>query len=1017
MVTPQVVKRFRSANTRGRFISEGSGKIRLRADLFKPGNEQQLAKTLAHEIGHLADWLPDRVLKRGNMLGHLQTLSRFLMGEYTDVDGITIKNKEVRAELLALSTKWRTWDPATASESFTKYRKSAAELYADAISALLNNPGYVQNEAPIFFDQFFKELDKKPEVKKAFFEMWAMMAGTREELIARRDANVETMFGLGNIKSLDLLKLKRNARKLDFTDAYYHTSRVASDVISGLRTRGWEKHDPFQRRLREDVSAARKQAGTRWYGRGGPLWGQSPMTIASEENPFFALSERSYRLAGQVKAWLQQTIQPIVSSLEAHQLTWVDFGKVLFYERIISGDRDKIANPKGLSPASAQEQLNALMKTWTGEQQVVMRRAVDKFRNAVKHVARDAYDAGLYTEETWKKINANQAYATFHSLDHIEDPISSRIHHQTGMLGDIRNPGDATILKVVVTLRAIEHQRVKVMGFNYLQQFRPTEIRNAKIVQNRPVDPPKSERDKLRLVTYFDKGRLRGKYVDHYIADSLENMTVLQNDAGDPHRECDEHAAQGRAHVLQPWLPALQPATGLDPVPQGDAAIQGRWESALGRHHAAARILAVLAGAPLAVIRTYGLASPESSAMRKLYRWAMGRPVSSPTADETKAWYDLLEAEKAGIISTNFTEHLERELEPDMLSNILSAEGVHLRKQTTTLPTPLTTKGTAKYAWNKSVIATRDFLRNTSEFIETLPKAAGMYEFKGAGEISDIPADVRQFIRTKVGSPDFLAGGTWKPITNNALLFSNAIMQSWRADWDLATNPTTRGGYLYKTIQTNILPKMYVAAALMAAAGAAGDDDDDDSDFTKMLKGRFASVPWLVWAGRILRKVPSYILQNYVVLPLGTDADGNAVVIRLPQDDSGRVLTGILWSSSRKREAPGWRLRIRSTTPGASSRVRRPISPRESPSSSTPRAETRTTISGGGPSSRMPSRMRARPRTPPGSRCGSSSAGSSNNWAAGSCGSSTLATSVRSRRPPARSFSMRPSSRISSGVS
>jgi hypothetical protein len=52
----------------------------------------------------------------------------------------------------------------------------------------------------------------------------------------------------------------------------------------------------------------------------------------------------------------------------------------------------------------------------------------------------------------------------------------------------------------------------------------------------------------------------------------------------------------------------------------------------------------------------------------------------------------------------------------------------------------------------------------------------------------------------------------------------------------------------------------------------------------------------LVEAGRVLRKVPSYILQDYIVLPFGLDAEGNAVVARVPQDDSGRVAAGILWS-------------------------------------------------------------------------------------------------------------------------
>jgi hypothetical protein len=115
--------------------------------------------------------------------------------------------------------------------------------------------------------------------------------------------------------------------------------------------------------------------------------------------------------------------------------------------------------------------------------------------------------------------------------------------------------------------------------------------------------------------------------------------------------------------------------------------------------------------------------------MRKVYRGIMGRPTSSPTGPETEAWYDLLQAEKAGIISTNFTEHLERELEPDMLSNILSAEGVHLTSQKPTLSKfaggPVTAKTTAKFAYQKSLLALRDTLRNTSEFIETSPRPPG----------------------------------------------------------------------------------------------------------------------------------------------------------------------------------------------------------------------------------------------------------------------------------------------------
>ena len=80
-------------------------------------------------------------------------------------------------------------------------------------------------------------------------------------------------------------------------------------------------------------------------------------------------------------------------------------------------------------------------------------------------------------------------------------------------------------------MRATEHQRVKVKAFAYLEQHHPGDIKNAKEVNRRPLEPPAQLREQLRLVTYFEKGHLKGKYVDPYIANSLENNTNGQNHA------------------------------------------------------------------------------------------------------------------------------------------------------------------------------------------------------------------------------------------------------------------------------------------------------------------------------------------------------------------------------------------------------------------------------------------------------------------------------------------------------
>src|SRR3989304_625880 len=67
-------------------------------------------------------------------------------------------------------------------------------------------------------------------------------------------------------------------------------------------------------------------------------------------------------------------------------------------------------------------------------------------------------------------MQANPAYVSFQVLDHMEDGVTSRVHRQIGTLKDIANVADASILKTLVTLRAIEHQKVKRATFTFLKQ-------------------------------------------------------------------------------------------------------------------------------------------------------------------------------------------------------------------------------------------------------------------------------------------------------------------------------------------------------------------------------------------------------------------------------------------------------------------------------------------------------------------------------------------------------------------
>ena len=79
---PVISKRM-GANTRGLFLP-GEGVIRLRPEIFK--DPKLASQVLAHEMGHLIDWLPDKTMARGNILGRLYSLRKHMKEAYGDLE-------------------------------------------------------------------------------------------------------------------------------------------------------------------------------------------------------------------------------------------------------------------------------------------------------------------------------------------------------------------------------------------------------------------------------------------------------------------------------------------------------------------------------------------------------------------------------------------------------------------------------------------------------------------------------------------------------------------------------------------------------------------------------------------------------------------------------------------------------------------------------------------------------------------------------------------------------------------
>lgn len=853
--------------TLGYFRPDGNGKIALQDFLFKQENLSQASKTLAHEIGHLIDYLPDQNLKRGNLLGRLASLRGFMQSTFSFEEGKGLDTKarnelrngarrevaektekkqkdfsladkrevkrlyqkkvndiiqsggyirdaKVKKELLLVSRWWKPYDPKTAPEAFKSYRESSVELYADAISVLFNAPKRLQDLAPTFYNSFFEGLDAKPDVRDAYFEVQSLLSGDKEALTRRRREGVKKMFKEGDYKAIDLHNrrvMEKENRRKQYWSHFKHT------VI--------DKNFQIIDRVKKAQSEGK--------------------TINPDENPVYFLEERNY-IGGKIKGTFERTFNTIYSTLNENEITWDDFGETLFYARIAAGDRSDVANPRGITPEVAKELLNDVANAYTPEQRAILTDQVVKFQEAVRAINEEAFNAGLYSPELYEQMKANPAYVTFQVLDHLEEGMTSRIYKSLGTLKDITNPADATMLKVITTIRATERNMATKTTVNFLKENFSDEIVEAKYSKSKKGRfPMPSKKPNQELVTFFEGGKIKGYYVDPYIAETINNQSVGQN---------------------APIVPII-------------------------------RFMNTTLFRPLFISFNLGFQSfnlirdfvrfykntPDMSFLRAIKRYgeagriarvrAFGLPKNASQKD-VDAYNMLIKLEEEKVLSTTFNDIISGRSDVDkQVEKILADTGIkEFQPKPRIERVPKFAKPAVKLLDKAGILDVTSnmlgFIENLGNLIETLPKAAGVFELSKDGDLS---IEDKSFIRRKLGSPDFLAGGTYKPITNEIFLFSNAIIQGIRADVEVATDPKTRSGFWWKTAKITLLPKILMYGVLLGAFGEG---------LKKLMEG-----------------ASEYDRTNYTIIPLGTDTNGKPVYFRLPVDETSRFIGGMFWKA------------------------------------------------------------------------------------------------------------------------
>lgn len=799
------------------------GKIILTPELFQKGNEQHLAITLAHEIGHLIDYLPNQTLKRGNLFGRLNSLHNYMKETF---GALTIKNKDIKAELFKVTQHLHPFDPAEVPPAYLKYRNSSKELYAEAISLLLNSPGTMEKMSPKFTKLFFKNLDTKPEVKKHYFDLQEILNGKPEEILARRKGDIRSMFAKG-----EALRTKMKNEK-DLAKVNY-----------------WER----LRQLIDDVNypivSKRQKADSK-----GEF-------LPSEKSPEYELEERSL-VDNDNFLMISKIDENILKPLKDLGMTESDLGEYLFLKRIegrpelpfaadigvgkefrtldpvemeelrkrlfdVTG-RKQIANPLGFAPGTASRQLNFLRESLGNEKFLQLEKVAREFHEVIYGIIEEAVEVGSYNRQLFEeKIRPNKEfYAAFGVLNYLQDYVPATVKMQKGTMKEIENPFVTTLLKMVSLNRLNAKQRAVNSLRDWLKSDFSDEIVPAKKNKFKQFIKPSSASGKS-LIHVLEDGKLEAYEVDKYIARSVENTKngdvmlvghMINRIFGNPlFKNLYITYNPGFAFAFNPMRDFKRTFANLN---------------AIGADVSVGKLL-----------KTYWESLPSAIKRQK--------------GIQDKVVKEMMESKSLDIPFIDFNFNLEGDAFHGTLRELklLKGEEKLYKKTMKTVFRPL--------------MQVLEGIRFMGSSLESISKISGYNILKESEKFT--PKQLSYIMRNYIGTPNYRRGGTITSTTNAVWIFSNIMKEGIKTDLQLAIHPTTKSGFWFSHFKLNLLPKMLM---FIAAAGFLGDE----------LKDMFA-------------KISEYDKTNYITIPMGKDDRGKTVYLRVPHDESGRLMSALMWKT------------------------------------------------------------------------------------------------------------------------